>query len=184
MRSLSSRKELRMSEKIVKQIRASVGYLSDLKANSSLEIQKVVDFLFEAAFFNKSDSYFTNIVDEDKHNSEEYQFFDGHWYKKTENGHYRGYHGKYIHQAVWEHFNGEIPKGYIIHHIDGDKSNNEISNLQLMTQSEHKKLHMDVKKYVCSECGKEFTVYNYSKTKYCSRECVEKARARKNNKNV
>ena len=74
-----------MSEKIVKQIRASVGYLSDLKANSSLEIQKVVDFLFEAAFFNKSDSYFTNIVDEDKHNSEEYQFFDGHWYKRTEN---------------------------------------------------------------------------------------------------
>ena len=57
-----------MSKKIVKQIRASVDYLSDLKANPSLEVQKVIDFLFEAAFFDKSDSYFENIVDEDKHN--------------------------------------------------------------------------------------------------------------------
>jgi len=214
-----------MSKKIVKQIRASVGYLSDLKANSSIEVQKVIDFLFEAAFFDKSDSYFSNIVDEDKHNSEEYQFFDGHWYKRTESGHYRGYHGKYIHQVVWEHFNGEIPKGYVIHHIDGDKSNNEISNLQIMTQHEHMELHRENivseknicdycgKEFVskpnfkgvcrfcseecgikfqheknheiriCSECGNEFDVYKYSKTKYCSRECVEKARARKNNKN-
>ena len=35
---------------------------------------------------------------------------------------------------------------------------------------------------ICSECGKEFNVYKYSKTKYCSRECVEKARARNYNK--
>jgi len=213
-----------MSKKIVKQIRASVGYLSDLKTTSPPEIQKVVDFLFEAAFFDKSDSYFANIIEEDKHNSEEYQFFNGHWYKKTENGHYRGYHGKYIHQAVWEHFNGKIPKGYIIHHIDGDKSNNDISNLQIMTQPEHMKLHRenieskkcicdycgkefvskpnfkgerrfcseecgdkwkhekDYEIRICSECGKEFNVYKYSKTKYCSRECVEKARARNYNK--
>ena len=43
MRQLSSRKELRMSKKIVKQIRASVSYLSELKATSPPEIQKVVD---------------------------------------------------------------------------------------------------------------------------------------------
>ena len=213
-----------MSKRIVKQIRASFDYLSALKIDSPVEVQKVIDFLFEAAFFDKSDSYFANIVDEDKHNSEEYQFFNGHWYKRNESGHYRGYHGKYIHQAVWEHFNGKIPKGYIIHHIDGDKSNNDISNLQLMIQSEHIKLHQSLiepkkctceycgkefesignfkgecrfcseecgikfqheNKYeirVCEVCGKEFDVYKYSKTKYCSRECVEKARAEKHKK--
>ena len=35
----------------------------------------------------------------------------------------------------------KIPKGMVLHHIDGDKLNNNISNLQLMTNSEHIKLH-------------------------------------------
>ena len=65
MRQLSSRKELRMSKKIVKQIRASVDYLSDLKATSSPEVQKVIDFLFEAAFFDRDDDYFAKIVKAD-----------------------------------------------------------------------------------------------------------------------
>lgn len=165
-----------MSKKIVNQIRKSFSYLSDLKANSSPEVQKVIDFLFEAAFFDKNDSYFANIIDKDKFKSEEYQFFDGHWYKRTERGYYRGYHGKYIHQAVWEHFNGEIPNGYIIHHIDGDKSNNEISNLQLMIQSEHVKLHqssVEPKKITCEYCGKEFEGQGNFKgeCRFCSEEC-------------
>jgi hypothetical protein len=35
----------------------------------------------------------------------------------------------------------EIPKGFVIHHIDGDKKNNEITNLALLTNAAHIKLH-------------------------------------------
>lgn len=46
-----------------------------------------------------------------------------------------------MHRYVWEYYHGKIPKGYHIHHIDGDKANNDISNLRLLTASEHEKLH-------------------------------------------
>ena len=42
---------------------------------------------------------------------------------------------KYIHRLVWETFNGNIPKGYEINHIDHDKSNNSLANLELVTHS-------------------------------------------------
>lgn len=35
----------------------------------------------------------------------------------------------------------ELPKGYVVHHIDFDKTNNDINNLALMTISAHGKLH-------------------------------------------
>ena len=45
------------------------------------------------------------------------------------------------HRYVWEQVNGIIPKGYIIHHIDENKLNNSIDNLQCMTNGEHSYLH-------------------------------------------
>lgn len=39
-----------------------------------------------------------------------------------------------------------LPKGYVIHHIDGDIDNNDISNLQILTISEHIKLHWQQRK--------------------------------------
>lgn len=48
---------------------------------------------------------------------------------------------KRLHRYVWEYYNGEIPKGYQIHHIDGDKSNNDIGNLQLISRKKHAELH-------------------------------------------
>jgi DNA-directed RNA polymerase subunit RPC12/RpoP len=44
---------------------------------------------------------------------------------------------KRLHVYVWEKFNGEIPKGYHVHHADGDKKNNEIDNLKLLSSSDH-----------------------------------------------
>lgn len=35
----------------------------------------------------------------------------------------------------------ELPAGFVVHHIDGNKRNNDISNLALMTISGHGKLH-------------------------------------------
>jgi len=35
----------------------------------------------------------------------------------------------------------EIPRAFVVHHIDGDTRNNELSNLALMSMSAHAKLH-------------------------------------------
>lgn len=42
-----------------------------------------------------------------------------------------------LHQIVWQAFNGEIPKGYEVDHIDDNPSNNCLSNLQLLTHQEN-----------------------------------------------
>lgn len=47
----------------------------------------------------------------------------------------------YLHRQVWESIFGKIPRGYVVHHIDGNTKNNNIENLKIMTQSEHLKLH-------------------------------------------
>ena len=51
------------------------------------------------------------------------------------------YAGRRLHRVVWEYHNCKIPKGYHVHHIDHDKNNNDISNLQLLTAKEHISVH-------------------------------------------
>lgn len=41
----------------------------------------------------------------------------------------------------------EIPKGYVVHHIDGDKLNNSPSNLQLLTKAKHLRIHIRERGY-------------------------------------
>ena len=50
--------------------------------------------------------------------------------------------GKRLHRAVWEYHNGNIPDGYEIHHIDGDRSHNSLENLYMMPAEEHHRHHM------------------------------------------
>lgn len=45
------------------------------------------------------------------------------------------------HIYVWEKYNGAVPKGYAVHHIDHNPRNNDISNLVLMKISEHASMH-------------------------------------------
>ena len=35
---------------------------------------------------------------------------------------------------------------YVVHHIDGNRRNNEVSNLVVMTRNEHTQLHMNLRK--------------------------------------
>lgn len=42
-----------------------------------------------------------------------------------------------IHRLVAETFIGEIPKGYQVHHKDGNKQNNVVENLEILSSMEH-----------------------------------------------
>lgn len=50
------------------------------------------------------------------------------------NGEKTGYS---IHSLVWEAFNGPVPDGLQINHINEDKTDNRLENLNLMTPSEN-----------------------------------------------
>lgn len=74
-----------------------------------------------------------------------FEIFNGVKYVKDEKrGYYHAHVGgttKLLHRAVWEYYNGAIPNGYHIHHIDGNKDNNNINNLDMILASEHLSMH-------------------------------------------
>jgi len=41
------------------------------------------------------------------------------------------------HRKIWMENYGEIPKDKIIHHINGNKKDNKIENLQMLSRREH-----------------------------------------------
>lgn len=76
--------------------------------------------------------------------------FNGKEYERSANGRYyfekntkykERTHCTQLHRAVWEYYNGEIPKGYQIHHKDGNIDNNDISNLECVSAREHLSYH-------------------------------------------
>ena len=48
----------------------------------------------------------------------------------------------YVHDLVWSVFKGEIPKGYVVHHINHHRDDNRLDNLELMPKSEHTSMHV------------------------------------------
>jgi hypothetical protein len=65
------------------------------------------------------------------------QIFNGKEYKLYSTERYFSRGKKRLHVEVWKYYNGEIPKGYHIHHVDGNTQNNDIKNLNLINASLH-----------------------------------------------
>lgn len=69
--------------------------------------------------------------------------------------------------------------GKEVHHIDGNKDNNEIKNLKIISKSEHARHHListRIKtKKICEWCRKEYETY-INKSRFCSSKCDHKWR--------
>ena len=49
-----------------------------------------------------------------------------------------------VHRLIWEEQFGIIPEGRDIHHKDGNKRNNKIENLEILSRKEHKQRHKKI----------------------------------------
>ena len=49
------------------------------------------------------------------------------------------------HRFLWEKTNGKIPEGFFIHHKNGNKKDNRITNLECVCPQEHGLIHSEMK---------------------------------------
>ena len=45
------------------------------------------------------------------------------------------------HRLIWQHHNGPVPNGHVIHHVNFNSKDNTLANLQCMEYHAHKELH-------------------------------------------
>jgi hypothetical protein len=116
----------------------------------------------------------------------------------------QGYRGRFIyysdgtrktslhHREVMEEYLARsLESNEVVHHLDGDKLNNELSNLQLMTRSSHSSGHSGEPEYwtlVCLQCQKSFVrkarIERDKKRRrkrgpFCSKKCAGSAQQRR-----
>src|SRR5260221_4658121 len=97
-----------------------------------------------------------------------------HTYKKIW---YRPENGKMLqaHRWVWSNHHGEIPEGYHIHHKNTDKNDNSIENLEMLSPTDHLKLHhsTDEWKKKNKEWNQKFRLVNsWDHRPYFDKKCT------------
>ena len=68
--------------------------------------------------------------------------------------------------VMQEHIGRKIEKGEIVHHIDGDKLNNNLENLYLTTTAEHNKLHAVSEHIIFDLMKGKLIVFNRDSARY------------------
>lgn len=145
------------------------------------EVRAALDLLKSRA--NDFELHRINLLEQDLTNppvavqiDDTHQKFNGIIYRRDKANHYQStFH---LHRAVYNYYFGEIPAGYVIHHIDHNPENNDITNLQPLTKSEHQKIHSSKKHFatieqntfLCPICGKSFIDTSHERI-YCSSSC-------------
>lgn len=128
--------------------------------------------------------------------------FDGRTWWLCASGYYADKDGKKLHREVYRAAHGGIPKGYIIHHSDGNRGNNALSNLEAVPWGDHSRHHNTGRRFsdddraahsralkrfwqgarwreaVCCHCGASFLSRHHGEPrKFCSLACQEKYRS-------
>ena len=101
-----------------------------------------------------------------------HQKFDGVIYTTRDSNHYAK--SRQLHRVIFAYYYGDIPDGYVIHHVDHNKANNDISNLQCLTKGEHQTLHNNNaqnQQFTCKYCGKVIPFNKRGKKTFCSQKC-------------
>lgn len=90
-----------------------------------------------------------------------------------------------LHRVLWEDKHGPIPDGFVVHHIDGNRWNNEPENLELLSSAQHSRHHnaeknggipesMRLWNVTCLACGSAVSKLSNIPVKYCDHRCKKR----------
>lgn len=87
------------------------------------------------------------------------------------------YRGRYVYEHVyvyWKHTGALPADDEVVHHVNENKRDNRIENLELKSRSEHSAHHNPTKERPereCEACGAGFRTRKKTQ-RYCSRSCI------------